>query len=372
MKIGVPKEIKNNENRVALTPAGVHHLVEHGHEVMIEKGAGLGSGIWDDEYTTAGAASSTSADEVFEWAEMIMKVKEPIEEEYPRLKEGQILYTYLHLAPNQELTNLLIDKKITAIAYETVQLEDGSLPLLTPMSEVAGRMATQIGAYMLMKYSGGAGVLLGGVPGVMPGEVVIIGGGVVGMNAAKMAVGLGAHVTILDISKRKLMHIDDVFGGRVATLYANPYNIAMSVERADLLVGAVLIPGAKAPKLVSETMVKSMKEGAVIVDVAIDQGGSIETIDRITTHDNPSYIKHGVVHYSVANMPGAVPRTSTFALTGVTLPYALDLANKGFVQAMKEDASLARGVNIYKGHVTYAHVAEAFGYGYTPLEELLD
>lgn len=262
-------------------------------------------------------------------------------------------------------------KKITAIAYETVQLDDGSLPLLTPMSEVAGRMATQVGAFMLQKYTGGSGVLLGGVPGVMPGEVVIIGAGVVGINSAKMAVGLGAHVTILDISKKRLAYVDDIFHGRVATLYSNPYNIAQSVARADLLVGAVLIPGAKAPKLVTEDMVKTMKEGSVIVDVAIDQGGSIETIDRITTHDNPSYVMHGVVHYSVANMPGAVPRTSTFALTGVTLPYALKLAKKGFVHAVREDKALYKGVNTYKGHVTYDHVAEAFGYETIELEDLL-
>ena len=371
MIIGVPKEIKNNENRVALTPAGAHSLVENGHKVYIEVGAGLGSGFADEDYIEAGAKLLPSADEVFDIADMIMKVKEPIPVEYDRLKEGQVLYTYLHLAPNQELTDVLVKKNITAIAYETVQLKDGSLPLLTPMSEVAGRMATQVGAYMLQKYTGGSGVLLGGVPGVRPGHVVIIGGGVVGINAAKMAVGLGAKVTILDISKKRLMYIDDVFNGRVETLYSNPYNIAEAVAEADLLVGAVLITGAKAPILVTEEMVKSMKEGSVIVDVAIDQGGSIETIDRITTHDNPSYVKHGVVHYSVANMPGAVPRTSTFALTGVTLPYAIKLANKGFTEAVKCDEALALGVNTYKGHVTYSHVAEAFGYETVELSDLL-
>ncbi len=371
MIIGVPKEIKNNENRVALTPAGAHSLVENGHEVYVELGAGLGSGIANEAYIEAGAKILNTADEVFAIADMIMKVKEPIPAEYHRLKEGSILYTYLHLAPNQELTDILVEKKIAAIAYETVQLEDRSLPLLTPMSEVAGRMATQVGAYMLQKYTGGSGVLLGGVPGVRPGKVVIIGGGVVGMNAAKMAVGLGAQVTILDISKKRLMYIDDVFQGRIATLYSNPYNIAQAVAEADLLVGAVLITGAKAPILVTEEMVKTMKEGSVIVDVAIDQGGSIETIDRITTHDNPSYVKHGVVHYSVANMPGAVPRTSTFALTGVTLPYAIRLANKGFVEAVSADKALALGVNTYKGYVTYDHVAEAFGYETKDLKELL-
>lgn len=371
MIIGVPKEIKNNENRVSLTPAGAHSLVEYGHTVYVERNAGVGSGIKDTAYEEAGALILDTADAVFDIADMIIKVKEPVPEEYHRLKEGQLLYTYLHLAPNKELTDLLVEKKITAIAYETVQLEDGSLPLLTPMSEVAGRMATQVGAYMLQKYTGGSGLLLGAVPGVMPGEVVIIGAGVVGINAAKMAVGLGAHVTILDISKKRLIHVDDIFGGRVATLYSNPYNIAQAVARADLLVGAVLIPGAKAPKLVTEEMVESMKEGSVIVDVAIDQGGSIETIDRITTHDNPSYVKHGVVHYSVANMPGAVPRTSTFALTGVTLPYAIKLADKGFAKAVKEDKALLKGVNTYDGHVTYDHVAEAFGYENVDLLTLL-
>ena len=371
MIIGVPKEVKNNENRVALTPAGVHALIEHGHRVYVEIDAGIGSGIANESYIEAGGEILETADEVFHKADMIVKVKEPIPEEYHRIREGQILYTYLHLAPNKELTDLLVQKKIAAIAYETVQLDDGSLPLLTPMSEVAGRMATQVGAYMLQKYTGGSGVLLSGVPGVMPGQVVIIGGGVVGLNAAKMAVGLGAQVTILDISKKRLAYIDDVFHGRIATLYSNPYNIAQAVEKADLLIGAVLITGAKAPILVTEQMVETMKEGSVIVDVAIDQGGSIETIDRITTHDNPSYVKHGVVHYSVANMPGAVPRTSTFALTGVTLPYALELANKGFVDAVKGNRSLALGVNTYKGYVTYDHVAEAFDYETIDLMDLI-
>lgn len=371
MIIGVPKEIKNNENRVALTPAGVHAFIEHGHDVYIEVGAGTGSGFSDESYEAAGAKILATPEEVFDLADMIMKVKEPIPVEYDRLKEGQILYTYLHLAPNKELTDVLLKKNIAAVAYETVQNPDGSLPLLTPMSEVAGRMATQVGAYMLQKYTGGSGVLLGGVPGVRPGRVVIIGGGVVGMNAAKMAVGLGASVTIVDISKKRLMYIDDVFKGRIETLYSNPYNIAQAVATADLLVGAVLITGAKAPILVTEEMVKTMKEGSVIVDVAIDQGGSIETIDRITTHDNPSYVRHGVVHYSVANMPGAVPRTSTLALTGVTLPYGLQLADKDFTQAVKDNKALALGVNTYKGHVTYDHVAEAFGYDCVALEDLL-
>ncbi|VDN48685.1 L-alanine dehydrogenase (NAD-dependent) [Petrocella atlantisensis] len=362
MIIGVPKEIKNNENRVALTPAGVHTLTEKGHVVLIETKAGIGSGIEDEAYVLAGATILNTADDIFNQAEMIMKVKEPIPIEYDRLKEGQILFTYLHLAPNQELTDVLIRKKIAAIAYETVELEDHSLPLLTPMSEVAGRMATQVGAFMLQKYTGGCGVLLGGVPGVMPGEVVVIGGGIVGLNATKMAVGLGAHVTLLDISPKRLAYVDDIFNGRVATLYSNPYNIAKAVEKADLLIGAVLIPGAKAPKLVTSSMVESMKDGAVIVDVAIDQGGSVETIDRITTHDHPSYVKHGVVHYAVANMPGAVPRTSTFALTGVTLPYALLLADQGFEGAITVNEALRKGVNTFKGYITYRQVAESFGY----------
>jgi len=348
--------------RVALTPAGVHSLTVNGHVVLVETKAGIGSGIEDEAYVLAGATILDKADDVFKSAEMIMKVKEPIPIEYERLKEGQILFTYLHLAPNQELADVLMHKKIAAIAYETVELEDHSLPLLTPMSEVAGRMATQVGAYMLQKYTGGCGVLLGGVPGVMPGEVVVIGGGIVGLNATKMAVGLGAHVTLLDISPKRLAYIDDIFNGRVATLYSNPYNIAKAVERADLLIGAVLIPGAKAPKLVTSRMVESMKEGAVIVDVAIDQGGSVETIDRITTHDQPSYIKHGVVHYAVANMPGAVPRTSTFALTGVTLPYVSLLADQGFEGAIRANEALRKGVNTYKGYITYRQVAESFNY----------
>jgi len=360
MIIGIPKEIKNNENRVALTPAGAHSLVEKGHQVYIEEDAGIGSGIENATYIEAGAHIGAIAKEIYSMSDMIMKVKEPIEEEYELLKEGQILYTYLHLAANKKLTEILIEKKITAVAYETVQLADGSLPLLTPMSEVAGRMATQVGAYMLQKYTGGCGMLLGGVPGVTPAEVVVIGAGVVGMNAAKIAVGMGAHVTVLDICKKKLIYIDDIFDGRVATLYSNPYNIAKAVKRADLLIGAVLIPGAKAPMLVAEEMVMTMREGSVIVDVAIDQGGSIETIDHITTHSDPSYIRHGVVHYSVANMPGAVPRTSTFALTGVTLPYALKIAGQGFLKSIKDDPALMKGVNTYKGKITYDHVAEAF------------
>lgn len=358
MIVGVPKEIKNNENRVAMTPASVQAITARGHSVYVENNAGIGSGIANEEYVSVGAKILETAKEVFDIADIIVKVKEPLASEYDLFKEGQVLYTYLHLAPNPELTKALLKKKIMGIAYETVENPDGSLPLLTPMSEVAGRMATQVGAFMLQKYTGGSGVLLGGVPGVMPGNVVIVGGGVVGVNAAKMAVGLGACVTILDISKKRLMYIDDIFQGRVATLYSNTFNIGQAVAKADLLVGAVLVHGAKAPNLVTEDMVESMKEGSVIVDVAIDQGGSIETIDRVTTHDNPSYVSHGVVHYSVANMPGAVPRTSTFALNGVTLKYLLSIVTQGPEAALKADPLLMKGLNTYKGHVTYKAVAD--------------
>ncbi len=371
MIIGVPKEIKNNENRVALTPAGASALVKAGHTVYIEDNAGLGSGITNEEYQAAGAIILESNLDVFSKADTIVKVKEPLPQEYDLFKEGQTLYTYLHLAANLELTQALMERKVTGIAYETVQLPDHSLPLLHPMSEVAGRMSTQVGANLLQKYNGGMGVLLGGVPGVPPANVVIIGGGIVGINAAKMAVGLGARVTMLDISAKRLGYLDDIFQGRVETLYSNEFNIAESVRKADLLIGAVLIPGAKAPHLVTEEMVKTMKPGAVVVDVAIDQGGSIETIDRVTTHDNPCYEKHGVIHYSVANMPGAVPRTSTYALTGVTLKYLLDIANKGPVEAMLENKDLRLGLNTYKGYCTYKHVADDLGVEYKSPEELL-
>ncbi|MFZ5591051.1 MAG: alanine dehydrogenase, partial [Bacillota bacterium] len=336
MIIGVPKEIKSNENRVAITPAGVQAMVKAGHKVVIENNAGVGSGISNEDYIAAGAEILATPAEVFAAADMIMKVKEPLPPEYGLFKEGQVLFTYLHLAPEPELTRALLDKKVVGIAYETIQLPNGSLPLLTPMSEVAGRMAVQIGAQFLEKHNGGLGILLGGVPGVPPAKVTIIGGGVVGTNAAKIALGMGADVTILDLNANRLRYLDDIFGSRIKTLMSNSYNIAAAVKEADLLIGAVLIPGARAPKLVTEEMVKQMKPGSVIVDVAIDQGGSIETVDRVTTHAEPTYIKHGVVHYSVANMPGAVARTSTFALTNVTLPYALKLANKGYRAAIKE------------------------------------
>ncbi|MBC8061839.1 MAG: alanine dehydrogenase [Clostridiaceae bacterium] len=371
MIIGVPKEIKNNENRVAITPAGVHALVAKGHKVLIEKSAGIGSGIEDEEYKLAGAVILDKSAEIFEQADTIVKVKEPLESEYDLFKENQTLFTYLHLAPNPSLTNALIKKKITGIAYETVQPKSGNLPLLTPMSEVAGRMSIQVGATLLQKYYGGLGVLLGGVTGVLPAEVVIVGGGVVGLNAAKMAVGLGARVTILDINKVRLAYLDDIFMGKVSTLVCNEYNVAEMAKKADLLIGAVLVAGARAPKLITTEVVKSMKKGAVIVDVAIDQGGSVETIDRITTHDNPCFEKYGVIHYSVANMPGAVPKTSTYALTGSTLPYLLDIANKGTEKAMLEDEALLAGLNTYKGFVTYKAVAEGLGMEYKSATELL-
>lgn len=371
MIIGVPKEIKNNENRVAITPAGVLAFVNHGHQVYVEKGAGLGSGISDEDFTQAGANILDTPAEVFQKADIIIKVKEPQKSEFPLFKEGQILFTYLHLAPEPELTQMLLEKKIVAIAYETIQLEDGSLPLLTPMSEVAGRMSVQVGAQFLEKPKGGKGVLLGAVPGVLPAEVVIVGGGVVGINAAKMAVGLGAQVTILDKSAERLRYLDDIFGSRIKTLMSNSFNLAYAVKKADLLVGAVLVPGAKAPKLVTEEMVKSMEPGSVIVDVAIDQGGSVETIDRITTHSDPTYLKHGVVHYAVANMPGAVPRVSTYALTNVTLPYGIEIADKGALRAIKENKALALGVNAIAGKLTYKAVAESLDLEYTALEEAI-
>ncbi|HEY5586180.1 MAG TPA: alanine dehydrogenase [Ruminiclostridium sp.] len=370
MIIGIPKEIKNNENRVAITPAGVYALVKEGHKVIVEKSAGVGSGIEDCEYLSVGAVIMEEVPRIFQEAEIIVKVKEPLEREYELLREGQTLFTYLHLAPNRPLTEALIKKKVIGIAYETVQLTDKSLPLLAPMSEVAGRMSVQVGANLLQKYYGGSGILLGGVPGVLPAEVVIIGGGVVGTNAAKMALGLGARVTILDINVMRLAYIDDIFSGRVATLMYSEYSAAEIIRKADLLIGAVLVAGSKAPKTVSIEMVKTMKKGSVIVDVAIDQGGSIETIDRITTHDKPSYEKYGVIHYSVANMPGAVPRTSTYALTGVTLPYLLQIANKGTQRAMLENRALLLGLNTYKGQITYKAVADSIGVEYVPAESI--
>lgn len=367
MLVGIPKEIKNNENRVGITPAGVTTLVNAGHAVYVEKSAGLGSGINDSDYERAGAHLLDTAKEIFDRAEMIIKVKEPLPEEYEYFREGQILYTYLHLASNPVLTKALLEKKIVGIAYETVQMDDRSLPLLSPMSEVAGRMAIQIGAHFLEKPMGGSGVLLGGVPGVESGIVIIVGGGIVGINAARIAVGFGASVTIVEKNPERLRQLDNLFMGRVKTVMSNTFNLEKEVAKADLLVGAVLIPGARAPRLVTEDMVKNMKKSSVIVDVAIDQGGSIETIDRVTTHSDPVYIKHGVVHYSVANIPGAVARTSTFALTNVTIPYALEVASKGWRKAIVDNSALAKGVNLVEGKITYKAVAEAHNIPYTPI-----
>lgn len=371
MIIGVPREIKNNENRVAIVPAGVVAFVGAGHRVLIQDQAGAGSGISNEDYIQAGAEIVSSAEEVFAGADMIMKVKEPLPREYSLIREGQVIFTFLHLAPEPDLTRLLLDKKVVGIAYETIQLDNGALPLLTPMSEVAGRMSIQIGARFLEKPAGGKGILLGGVPGVPAADVVIIGGGVVGTNAAKMALGMGAQVTIIDRSADRLRYLDDIFAGRAKTLMSNSYNIERAVRFADLLVGAVLVPGARAPHLVTEEMVKQMKPGSVIVDVAIDQGGSIETIDRVTTHDDPVYVKHGVVHYAVANMPGAVARTSTYALTNVTLSYALEIANKGYLAAIRENRALALGVNVIDGKVTYQAVADALNLEYIPLSKVI-
>lgn len=371
MIVGVPKEIKANENRVAISPAGVEAFIKSGHQVVIEQSAGVGSGITDEEYASAGAVIVDTNREVFERADMIMKVKEPLPSEYELLKQDQILFTYLHLAPERELTKALLDKGVIGIAYETVQPLDGSLPLLAPMSEVAGRMAVQIGARLLEKISGGRGMLLGGVPGVAPAKVVIVGGGSVGTNAAKIAVGMGADVTILDINTKRLQFLDDLFGSRIKTLMSNSYNIAGAVNGADLVIGAVLIPGAKTPVLVKEEMVKTMNRGGAIVDVAIDQGGSVETIDRITSHANPTFEKYGIIHYSVPNIPGAVPRTSTFALTNVTLPYALRIANMGVEAAMKADIALKRGLNVYRGKLTIKAVADVQGLEYVPADDVL-
>ncbi|MFB6499184.1 alanine dehydrogenase [Bacillus haynesii] len=368
MIIGIPKEIKNNENRVAITPAGVVALKKSGHQVLIEQGAGLGSGFEDADYKAAGAEILAEAKDVWGKADMVMKVKEPISSEYGYFRKGLVLFTYLHLAAEPKLAKALVDSGVTAIAYETVEV-NRTLPLLTPMSEVAGRMASQIGAQFLEKSKGGKGILLSGVPGVKRGKVTIIGGGVVGTNAAKIAVGLGADVTLIDLSAERLRQLDDQFGKDIQTLMSNPLNIAEAVKDSDLVIGAVLIPGAKAPKLVTEEMIQSMSPGSVVVDVAIDQGGIIETVDKITTHDDPTYTKHGVVHYAVANMPGAVPRTSTIGLTNVTMPYALQIANKGVEQAVAENQALALGVNVANGSITYKAVARDLGYEYVSVED---
>ena len=370
MIIGVPKEIKTNENRVALVPAGAEALAGAGHKVVVETGAGEGSGFADAAYTAVGAAIVPDADAVWKQADMITKVKEPIAVEWPRMRKGQLIYTYFHFAASEELTKAVVDSGAVALAYETVEIASGELPLLTPMSEVAGRMAVQEGAKYLEKHYGGSGILLGGVPGVAPAEVLVIGGGVVGINAAKMAAGLGAHVTILDVSLPRLRYLADVLPANVDTLYSNRHNILDCLRRADLLVGAVLLPGAKAPHLVKRADLKLMKPGSVIVDVAVDQGGCVETI-KPTTHEQPTYFVDGILHYAVANMPGGVPRTSTLALTNATLPYALRLARDGWKKACAADPALWLGLNVVDGKVVYPGVAEAFGMSLTDVKTVL-
>lgn len=369
MKIGVPKEIKAREYRVGMTPAGVRALVSRGHKVVVEKGAGLGSGIPDEQYVQAGASMVATAAEAWD-AEMVVKVKEPQPTEIGFFRPGLILYTYLHLAAEPELTRELAARGVASVAYETIQAEDGSLPLLRPMSEVAGRMATQVGARCLEKERGGKGLLLGGVPGTRRGRVVILGGGVVGKNAATIAIGMGAQVTMIDLRADTLVHLEDVFGGRVETLYSNAHNIEEAVRRADLVVGAVLVTGARAPKLVTESLIKQMEPGSVVVDVAVDQGGCIETC-RPTTHDNPTFEVHGVVHYCVPNIPGAVAQTSTWALTNTTLGYALKIADQGLIAAARSDKPLSLGINTYGGQVTYSPVAQAHNLEYHPIEKVL-
>ncbi len=366
MIIGVPKEIKTNENRVALTPAGAHELTKRGHSVFIQATAGVGSGFSDEEYKSTGAKTLPTIEEVYSTAEMIMKVKEPIESEYKLIKKDQLLFTYFHFASYEPLTEAMIKNKSVCLAYETVELKDRSLPLLIPMSEVAGRMAIQEGAKYLEKHAKGRGVLLGGVPGVPPGKVLILGGGIVGIQAAKMAAGLGADVTIMDINLQRLRYLADVMPANVSTIYSNEYNIRQLLPLQDLVVGAVLIPGAKAPSLITRDMLKLMRPGTVLVDVAVDQGGCIETC-KPTTHENPIFIIDGVVHYCVANMPGAVPYTSTIALTNATLPYAIQLADKGWQKACKESNSLKLGLNVVNGKVVYKGVADAFD---LPLEDV--
>src|SRR3954469_1001043 len=370
MKIGVPKEIKTNENRVALVPAGAESLIGAGHSVLLETGAGLGSGFSDDAYTSVGAKIAPTAEQVWKDSDMIMKVKEPIAIEWPRMRKGQLIFTYFHFAADEKLTKAHLDSGAVCVAYETVELSSRELPLLTPMSEVAGRMAVQEGAKYLEKLYGGRGVLLGGVPGVPPAKVVILGGGIVGINAAKMAAGMGAKVVVLDVNLDRLRYLSDVMPANVVPIYSNRHNILEQIKTADLVVGGVLIPGAKAPRLVRKEDLSTMQPGSVIVDVAIDQGGCVETI-HATTHENPTYVVDGVIHYGVANMPGGVPRTSTLALTNATLPYALQLANKGWQKALKDNPALLKGLNACEGKVTYAGVAEAFGMEYTEASKFL-
>ncbi len=369
MIVGVPKEIKADEGRVAAIPAGVEMLSNEGHEVLIQRDAGFFSGFTNQDYENAGARLVESAKEVYSNADLILKVKEPLAAEFELLQEGQMLFTYLHLAAVPEVAKVLREKKITAIGYETVE-SNGYLPLLTPMSEIAGRMAIQAGSRLLEKIHGGRGILIGGVPGVPAADIVILGSGIVGRNAARIAIGMGAQVTVVGRDPQRLRELSELFGERIITFVSNNYNLAKVVKYADLLISAVLVPGAKAPKLVSEEMVKSMKSGAAILDVAVDQGGSIDTIERETTHSEPTYFKHGVIHYAVPNMPGAVPRTATVSLTNATLPYCQMLAEKG-AEAFKEDPILSRGVNTFKGEITNEAVAEGLSMPYVPLEELL-
>lgn len=370
MIIGVPKEIKTNENRVALTPGGAEVLKQNGHKVYVETNAGIGSGFADADYKNAGATILKTAKQVYDIAEMIMKVKEPIEPEYKKIRKGQIVFTYFHFASSKALTKAMVDNKCISIAYETVQRHDGSLPLLIPMSEVAGRMATQEGAKYLERVMGGRGVLLGGVPGTEPAEVVVLGGGIVGTNAAKIAAGFGAKVTIMDNNLYRLRYLDDVMAKNVTTMMSSPANIRQKISTADLVIGAVLIAGAKAPKLITRDMLKLMKKGSVVVDVSVDQGGCIETC-KPTTHENPTYVVDGVVHYCVANMPGAVPFTSTIALTNATLPYAVQIANLGWYQACIMNDELKPGLNTVEGKIVYRAVADAFNFKYTPVDEVM-
>ena len=370
MRVGVPTEVKNHEYRVAITPAGVNELTRHGHDVLVQAGAGMGSSITDDEFADAGAKIVSSRDDVWQDAELVLKVKEPIAIEYDCMQPGQVLFTYLHLAASRDCTRALLERKVTGIAYETVQLADGSLPLLAPMSEVAGRLAPQVGAYHLMRQGGGYGALLGGVPGTRAGQVVVIGGGVSGQNAAQIAVGMGAHVTVLDKNIARLRQIDAIYAGRIQTIASNAYEIEQAVLDADLVIGAVLVTGAKAPKLVSNDLVKRMKPGSVLVDIAIDQGGCFED-SHPTTHAEPTFLVHNSVFYCVANMPGAVPNTSTYALTNATLPYAVELADKGWRAALRADAPLALGLNTHEGQLTNAPVAAAHGYESVTVESVL-
>jgi alanine dehydrogenase len=370
MIVGVPREIKDNEYRVAATPAGVRELEVAGHQVLVEAGAGRGSSIPDEAYVKYGAEIVDSADEVWRSADLILKVKEPVVEEYDRLREGQVLFTYLHLAAGKVLTEVLAERKVAAVAYETVQLSDGRLPLLAPMSEVAGRMAPQVGAHYLERGNGGRGVLLGGVSGVHPARVVVLGAGMAGSNAAWIAAGMEAEVVIIDRDVDKLRLVDQIHKGRILTVTSNRAAIEHHVQRADLLIGAVLVPGARAPVLVTEEMVASMRPGSVIVDISVDQGGCVETIE-MTTHSNPTYVSHGMVHYGVGNMPGAVPRTSTYALTNMTLPYVVAMSARGLEDAVRQDPVLARGVNVYGGSVTNSAVAEAHGMEHVPLSSVI-